>query len=157
MSDLTRALAWAQRWLDGYPTDETDETGIDAVCRALLAEHERADCAETCAANLKYEADSLASQVAAATTVIEEQRKLLREEEERGNEWKRAYEANAADARRWRAVREYLMILDDPEEVAWTLTTNLKSTLPGGWEPYPRPESVDAAADALADQRDAQP
>ena len=54
--DLTHALAWARRWLDGYPAEETDEVGIDAVCRALLAEYERA-------------------------------------------------EANAADARRWRAVK----------------------------------------------------
>ena len=100
MSDLDRELAWARQVLSGQfdPHDGNSPPDEYDLCRALLAEHERA-------------------------------------------------EANAADARRWRAVR-VLPVLRDFLFGAFKLPDRVLSWFP---------KNVNAAADALADQQEAQP
>ena len=86
MSDLDRALAWAREILSGNfdPNDGNSPPDEDDLCRALLAEHERANDEETINRGWMEATAIVADQLTEAT--------------------QRA-EANAADARRWRVWR----------------------------------------------------
>lgn len=121
MSNLDRALASARVFQHETNDDETMVLPTTAAIMAkyLLAEHERANKAETVNSAKLDEAE-------------------------------RRADANAADARRWRAVRGLLMICEDRGFGPYWWLGLHKSALP-----LPRPATIAAAADVLADQQEA--